>query len=429
MSDVLRQAGHFELKKFTITNFKKTKTAEISKIIYSFNITESVDKGAIRGSAILVDSYNLIHSFPLVGEEWIEITYDDFFGNERTEYMMLYSVTSTSYPEDGNSALTKYTIHFTSVGKFFSEFHRIEKTYKDGSIDQFVKQIYDQYYKNDAFVKPIITEKIPGNNRYVIPAYNPEQSILFLMKRAVSSHDDNIFRFFENRKMFFFGTNNELERLAKGGIGYDAIDPKLADAIGLKTKTIPVFRKNFAMSNTAERQYQLMFEIINIAYDREVNTIDDIISGAYHKKFYELDLLNGTVNPMPYQANNIETIHSPEMIELMAEKPLRNYVVKDYVTGASFPGIRSDQQYDVLFNNKKTELYHYNTSKFKMKIYGRNDLFAGDMIDLELYSQTPNSGNIIDPNRSGRFIVHSIENLFTENLYTQELTLARKISP
>jgi hypothetical protein len=54
-------------------------------------------------------------------------------------------------------------------------------------------------------------------------------------------------------------------------------------------------------------------------------------------------------------------------------------------------------------------------------------MFAGAAIDLELTKHTADSTGELqkDLERSGRYIVESIENIFDESVFTQKLVLSR----
>ncbi len=58
-----------------------------------------------------------------------------------------------------------------------------------------------------------------------------------------------------------------------------------------------------------------------------------------------------------------------------------------------------------------------------MTIFGRNNIFAGSVIDLDLnYAK-----DVVkqDKEKSGRYIVESIENVFYENTYRQKVVISR----
>ena len=176
---------------------------------------------------------------------------------------------------------------------------------------------------------------------------------------------------------------------------------------------------------------KLEYEIVSISTNRHVNTIDDINAGGYFKELYELDLLNSVVNKNSYDYSSVakEFQHEKSFIdETMKLRPNQSFVIKDYVTeGSSGSSLRPDQRYVDLYNTKRTNFYHYKNNQVSCKIYGRNSLFAGSVIDLELYTVKANAGSELDTMRSGRFLINEINNVFYESIYTQELVISKEL--
>jgi hypothetical protein len=439
MPSSINQTGHFTLLAFKIKSLDGKKEIDISKVIHTFNIEESMEKTSIRGAAVVYEVYDLIQSFPLKGEELIEITYTDFFEVERTEHMFLYSITNMEYNNNAGNFMNKYTIHFVSIGKFIADQKRIQKSYGsqgvNSKISDFVIDTFQEYYKNEYNKKDFVVELTTGETKFVIPNYTPDQAMNFFAKRAFSSENlGQTFRFFESRDKYFFITNAELFKLAKNNLGYGdgLIDPKLGEAAGIENKPIHIFRRNYAKDNRPDRQREMMYEILSIATPKLVNSVDDINAGAYFKEFYEIDLLNNVINKNLYDhgtsANTL--FHNQDFInETMVNRPNQSYVIKDYSTeGQGGSAIRPDQRYLDLYTRKKTEFYHYNNNKVACKIYGRNDIFAGSVIDLELYEVKVQGGTDIDQMRSGRYLVNDVNNIFHESVFVQDLVISKEIT-
>ena len=444
-SSALKQAGHFELLSFKVTNFERTKTIDINRLIHTFNIDESMSAGSVRGSAMVYDALNLLSEFPLLGEETIEITYTDFYANKRIETYFLYAITDVSNGDENSGNVQRYKINFVSPAKFYSEDKRIKKTYKPNSvsstISDYVEEVYEEYYKRlmtESQLKPkeLVLEETEGSQSYVIPNYTPEQTMHFFSRRAMSSNSNTqLFRFFENREKYYFATNEYMDKLANNFVGYNAIDPKLAREIDRKAGVIPIFRLNYMPNVSADKQIIAMSEIISVDYGERVNTIDDINNGGYRRSTHEIDVIHGSVDKSStpqydhlteFRENNQRLIHSRKFIDRHLTKAIERFVIKDYSPTGATQGdtMRVDQQYPTLHNYKRSNLYHYRKNQIGVTIYGRNNIFAGSMIDIEI--NVAKTGVIaLDKEKSGRYIVEAVSNVFFENTYRQKLTLSR----
>lgn len=446
MSDsAVKQAGHYRLKQFRVYNFARTKSIDLKLVIHTFNIVESMSNGAVRGSAVVYDTDDLIKNFPFICEEYVQITYSDFFDVERTEDMFVYSITDVKYAKQNSQSMIEYKLNFVSIGRVFSEDYRIQKTYKanpsnNGTIAGYVKEVYDEYYAKpvtDYNVKPkeIEIEPTAGQTQFVIPRMTPEHTMNFFARRAYSSTSGSTqtFRFFESREKYHFASNDYMFTFGVDPVGNFGIGPTLANAVGIKEKVTPLFRMNYLGDLTPERQESLMYEIQSIDYGVRANTIEDINVGGYKRRTWEIDLINGAVTSRDYNhfeeftAAKVKLPHSKTFIDNRMQKYRERFVFTDYAQpgAASGPALRPDQNYADLYNIKTTSFYHYERNKVTVKIYGRNTLFAGDVVTLQMFEHSASGELRLDTDRSGDYLVESIENIFYESVYTQNLVLSR----
>lgn len=439
----LRQAGHYALKSFKITNFKRTKTIDFSRLIHTWSITESMSAGSVRGNAVVYDALNLLAEFPLLGEELVDIVYSDFFDIERRETFFLYAISNVQNPDENSGKIQRYTLNFVSPAKFYTENTYMMKTYKpvgsSSRVSDYVKELYDEYYKrlteqNGLKVKDIVVEETQGAQSLVIPNMTPEQAMHFFSRKAYSSASNTqMFRFFENRDKYYFVSNDYMLKAGKNFTGYGEglVDPGLAKAANMSSNPVPIFRRNYMPDLSADRQIQAMYDIIAIDFGERVNTIEDINSGAYKRKAVEIDILNGAIIQYPYDhltefdEKGQSLIHNREFVDTYMTKEDIRFIVKDYATTGANSGknTRYDTFYQQLHNEKRSNAYHYTKNKINMTIFGRNNIFAGSVIDLDLnYAK-----DVVkqDKEKSGRYIVESIENVFYENTYRQKLVISR----
>lgn len=445
----LRQAGHYRLNQFKVYDFKRTKSIDLKLLIHTFNISESMSAGAIRGSAVVYDTSDLIKNFPFLCEEYVEITYTDFFDVEHTDKMFIYSITDVKYPKDKSQSVIEYKLNFVSLSRAFSEDFRIQKAYRpnasnSGLISGYVKEVFDEYYvkplqEYGVEAKAIDIETTAGQTNYVIPRLTPEHTMQFFARRAFnsSSNSTQTFRFFESREKYYFASNDWMATVGVDIVGNSSVIPQvdigLAQGAGLQEKVVPVFRLNYLPDLSPDRQESLMYELISIDYGTRANTIEDINVGGYKRRTWEIDMLNGAVTSRDYDhaqafsTANVKLIHTPEFINNRMQKYRERFAFIDYapVGAPTGPALRPDQNYADLYNIKTTNFYHYNRNKVAIQIYGRNTLFAGDVLDLQIFEHSASNELKLDEERSGYYLIESIDNVFFESIYTQNIVLSR----
>ena len=79
MSDNIEPGGYI-LKKAELSNFDGSKVLQIGDLIDSIEIEENIVNVSIGATISIIDSANLIDSFPIIGEEYLKLEIEDFFG-------------------------------------------------------------------------------------------------------------------------------------------------------------------------------------------------------------------------------------------------------------------------------------------------------------------------------------------------------------
>jgi hypothetical protein len=197
---------------------------------------------------------------------------------------------------------------------------------------------------------------------------------------------------------------------------------------------VPIFTRNYSPDRNANRQLASMSELLSIDFSAKVNTVEDINKGAYKKATYEIDVLNGTITKTTYDHAQIfkeekqKLVHESKFIDERISKEKERFIIKDYASVGATQGaeVRSEMYYTSVYNIKPTTFYHYERNKITVTIYGRNKIFAGSVIEIKLAEATSKTDSVkTDIERSGKYIVESVDNQFNENIYTQKLILSR----
>ena len=439
------QAGHYKILEFTLLNKSLNREQNMLGLVGNFNITESMNNGAIRGSVTIFESYDILNEFPIRGQEFIRMVYSDFFDVEREEIYFVYSVDNISYGDEINPSFMQYTLHFTSPYKFLSENFRVQRVYKDSIagtqlVSDYAKDAFDEYYQKPVEalfkkkLKYFINEKTTNKRTFVVPKYTPEETMNFFTRNAYSDENplnngmnpSQTFRFFEARDAFFFGTNEFMEYRAQSNSnsGGDEI-------IG---RPIIEYKRNYGGSVSAESQYSAMTEILDINFGTRVNTIDNIVQGAYRKKIYEFNLLTMNVDEKVYdyseEANHdpkLNPIHDKLFIRENMSKEKEVHIFRDYsgpgVLGG--PEIRGDTHYRELYMNKLSHFYNHNMNTLSVTVYGRNDLFAGSCVNITLFKHAYQKTTEEEERLNGRYLVESVNSVFDGTVFKQNLKLTR----
>jgi hypothetical protein len=121
-------------------------------------------------------------------------------------------------------------------------------------------------------------------------------------------------------------------------------------------------------------------------------------------------------------------IHTRAFVEKHLQKNANDEVIQDYPflsTGEAF-GLRHYPYYPEMYNQKEINLAHHFDNMATLKVYGRNQITVGDMVELEILKyQTTKGEREIDLERSGYYLIEEINNVFVEDNYSQEMKISK----
>lgn len=408
----------------------KNKSVDLKLIVHTWDLTESFTSGHLKGTARVLDSEGIYYGYPLRGQERIRIVYTDFYGNQRTEDMFLYSITDIESGKESDDAVLMYTLHFVSFAKFWSDRYSVSRCIADGTrenrrympVSDQVGVLFDDYYSSDGrgTQKGIIIHETDGIQKIVIPNMKPDKAMHLFSRKAYSSiFTSSYFRFFESRDSFMFANVEELvfNGTVKKKLIHNAAPP----------------------DQTPDAEAAKMNAILRLNFTTQIDTLKDLHGGTYYKKLAEIDITNRRVNDYEYKhleeygefnypggkGVDRRLAHSDEFINTHLNNWETTYVIKDYADADmdNAHGIRPKTFYGDIYTNKISHTTDYNATRFNIRIYGDNNIVVGDLIEIEM--PYFNVSGDMDKERSGVYLVESIKNTFFENTYTQQMTISK----
>ena len=456
-----RTAGTFNLKRFEIrsmtadrsrnagdprrgtfaTGAGTAQSFDMRNFVHAFSIEESMLKGSIRGTAVIYDAAGIFYDMPLTGQEELEIEYTDTKDVPYSDTFVIYAITNVEPAKNGADDFISYKIHFVSMGKFWSDRYDIKRCIASGAgtgrgavtIGEQSQVVFDDYYRSQGrgTRKEFLHHDTQGEQMLVIPNMKPEETMhMFSRKAYSSSFQGSMFRFFENRVGFYFVNTEEWIAFT-------------LPSLGQQYPPQTFFYNSGPPDNTPEAELKKLQNIIKVEIGESVNTIDAMNSGAFYRKFIELDILNRTkiddrfryeyLNSYPGyyypdgEGSNIRPTHSNDFVNEHLNKWHETLGIRDYNEGGgSGGGLRADPYYGEVFTNKKALAFHLDQSKFNIRIFGTNEVFAGSLVEIkDLPKFVPPRDDNIDEERSGMYLVESVMNEYYETKYIQTLTLIK----
>jgi hypothetical protein len=411
--------GHYKLTAARLTSFDGNQRMDISNLIPSFSIEESMDYDSIRGTATVFDNTGLLDRFPIRGEETLILEIEDALKSKRVYELSLYKVSDIEI-KNTNDGL-RYKIHFTSKSRFDAGKRRITRPF-DGLISKIAEIIFATYYTGE---KELLLEDTEGSFRCIIPNYTPMQAMNFLANRAFSTKSPSCsFRFFETADNFYFVSDEFL------------LNRALED-----NSIIKEFSFSDAIDKSGRDFISQMQNLIKIENNERVNTITDLYGGAYKSNVIEIDFTRRILenkrfdyesekNKFTTVLNNKEPreVHTPEFKEdFFTEENERKYLLfKDYSSIGDIPGqLRGEQFLADITNNRVAYRHHLNNTIVSAVSHGRFDLCAGDVIRLVIPEFSSASDRLENSVLSGVYLVSDCSQIFNNDVHETHMKLLK----
>ena len=442
-----KQAGFYTLKSFKVKplleenlnrdseNESFSNEIELAKTIVNWGISESINSPFISGFAVINESGNVLEDVPLIGEEEIELTYTDFYGESATHRFFLYAIEDIGPASSTNDRMMKYTVRFCSISKLQGDQRSIRKSYNSTRISEIAQDIYDTFILtgNNEYDKGIEIEETDGEQSLVIPDMRGDAAMQFLSRRAYSSKNNtSLYRFFETREKYYFCTPEYLVEK------YGEIEAENNDEIN------PLyFIYNTVEDNTGAGQRIAQQSVNDFSYGTKVDTFRDMKEGMYRRAITELDPTTRTRIKRDYDYSDeqgdkefpskVKLTHSQTFLD----KYMAMNTQPETLMMTDFPQIgqsrgKQDMKkpYQHFYENYTTKPivdYHFGVNSLSMEINGRIDLYPGRVINLELYkfSNTVSGAREVDHERSGKYIVTDIASSFTGDLFKQQIVITK----
>ena len=197
--------GDFSFKSMLLSNYSKSKTLDLSDLVYDIGIEESVDSVTMSGHISIIDSQNIIDNFPILGEEEIYMAIEDFYGNTQELYWHVTNISPISVNSD--SGTQEYSLMLRTKDFVQTERLEIKRSFRT-PLYMTAQTVFDDYFNTD---KPIEIEETSGDQTIVIPAKTPYETMMFLARKSFSiQNPSSTYNFFESRNGFKYVTTENL---------------------------------------------------------------------------------------------------------------------------------------------------------------------------------------------------------------------------
>lgn len=403
-----------------------------ANFITAFNLTQSMNSVAYNGSLQVLDTQGVLESFPLRGEErldlWIK-SYD--LGTKLKLSTRVYKVSDIIPSINSNSV--SYVLHFVSAATFDASIRNIIAPFNT-SINRVAYEIFKNNFRNlppvaegDALdpddktkVLPFATRRYAlkdelydrnffitptvGIAKLIIPDMTPTEALHFAAGKAYNPDTPSqTFRFFETFNNYYFCTDE-----------YFIKDPKKVHKL--------FYAPNVDLGpSNVEAQIERVEELNVLS--KGIDSAMDIMSGSYRNEVVEVDLVRRDFSIKRFNFDNAKYIDmngTPRNSEFnphsdsfrrdifTQENAKRFMVFRNYSRPGDIPSnLSQDRHYSNITQNRVSYYHHLNNTSVAVTLKGRLDINVGDMVNLDIKGLDSNDKIVSNNALAGKYLVQA----------------------
>lgn len=401
MADKTYNAGEIEITQFDLVSLDgKARQSIISQVV-TFDIYESIMMPLIFCQVMINDSINLIEKFPIIGEEYLEISFKNPELNSQQSFKFKTASVTNKFTE-GQGKKLFYIINAASEELLLNSSRLIQRQYPNGNPYDMIADILTKDLKTK---KKLRTDArtARGTDRITLTSQAPLQAIDLIRKRTVSKkYRSSSYVFFENREGFNFSTIEHLIFTGKNAIG---------DKIFFYDSNVNDSTQNINIRNI-------------LAYQQIATTnISDLVGeGGLANRTISLDLKTGSLNTIDFNfsqqidkfiqtdSDNISKLKTSSFMNKYASKPGSDNLRQSMMPKSSNLGDSFREEASGFLKSYVNQLMQNIT---RVYVYGDAAVTAGNIIKLKFPEITGGSEKTGDSKlSSGNYLVTKTRHSF-----------------
>ena len=360
-SDKISFLGQIDISKAEIVS-STGKVVDVTTMMGDLTIYEDIFSNTMSGYLLIEDAIDLVAEVPLLGQELFRLSVKTPTLKEKFEKeFYIYKLQNRTIRKRAQT----YILHFCSKELITSANSKVAKSFS-GSISDTVKNIFS----DPKFIgsnSTLYVDKTKNSYSFIAPYWTPFETINWLTGKSINENGVPNYLFYEDNQSFqFTSIDSLLKSNAKRDYVYSDIDANtMYGAVG-----------------NLEPKYSVVESIEDsITFDY----LRNLSSGMYSSKLYTLDLTtkNININSFDYIEDFSKSSHLDkepvQTTELIHKKIASLYFIhkNNYQTG-NF----KQQGYSDFFLQRNSLMEQLTAFKFVIKVHGRTDIKAGNVINF-----------------------------------------------
>lgn len=390
--------GYVKLSRCRLTNYLIDASLEILEQVQAISIFEDISKPTIFAQIQIADAIDLLHKFPIIGQEQLEITFSTAEQVEVTYKLSVFEITNINKIKGDRVQI--YTLNCVSAEHLYNSSTVITQGY-EGIISDIVPDVLARYTKTR---KGIVVDTTKGAQSIIVPRLTPFEFIDMCRLRAVSQkYSASSYVFFENQDGFHFKT---IESLIEDGV----------NNIGSRRF---IYKRQNTIKDTPDKIAIQYRTLQSYEFVQSVDNNERFIKGTLKALTKTFDIVTKKMTTV-----NFDLINELEKMKFPNEKQkldMTSEFIREYQTNTPIQFFRfgnslnPDNFIDTSLAIRNSYKNLLNSSFVRIKIHGDSGLKVGSVINLTTPLSSGFDENNIDE-ESGNYLVLRLRHNITGGL-------------
>ena len=418
-----------EIIKAVISSHKGDQSIDVSaNFIGQFKLQQSMLSVAYSGSCFVLDTQGILESFPLRGEEKMDLHIKSFDTQYVTRLQVRIFKISDIQPAN-NSDSVSYTMHFISDTSFKASLNKVTAPFKT-SINRAAREIFNKYFcpiettpafdtergkilpfatarfklSDQSYPKNFFITPTVGLSKFIVPDLTPSEAMYFIAARGYNPETPSqTFRFFETFNNYYFTTDEFFIK-----------DPEVTHDLFFAPDVPNDPANQFAAIQRVEELSVL---------SKGIDSSMDVASGSYRNHVIEVDLMRRNFSTSKFnfdnakyydmsgdRRDNTSNPHTDKFREdAFTDNNAKKFMVfRNYSRPGDIPSnLNIDRHLADIAHNRVSYYHHLNNTSLALTLKGRLDINPGDMINLDMKALESDDQAKNNNSLSGRYLVQA----------------------
>jgi hypothetical protein len=423
----LQKAGSVNIQEIKLISSNDL-VVDLNEFLVELNLYEDMFSSHLYGDMFLSDSRNLIDTLPIIGEEYLNLTFftPGFDNTKIKKTFRVFRLSNRQIVKDNNTQT--FVLHFASVELFYDMLLPLYKSFT-GKITDLVEELFFEYVAQERSIDvnndgtSNLSENTPltiindtsNSVKFVSPGWSPFKCINWLASKSIPKEGvSKNFLFWESNKSFYFGS---IEYLFK-----DALESQ--NIVGVYSYS-PNNNKKGNDRDVAKE----MFTISDIEMVQTTDHVKNYTNGYLANRLITLDVFNKKYEFFDYDyvEEYKKSYHTSgkgdRAVPVFVPESPRNFSssISYYPVNPKlfndFPGNVSEKMGEI-YGNRKSTLLDLTNIKLNITVPGRSDIEVGNLIYINFPALGPavesdTNRAHIDRSYSGYYLITAIHHRLT----------------